>query len=199
MSLLKKGNMKMGDEVLTFGLPPIKTCTPTKWCVQRCYAQNGFYKTSSVKASLEKNHHASQEDDFVDKMNKELKKSPLHRVRIHPSGDFYSEEYIEKWISICKSNPDKQFLAFTKRGDLAQFLLKLESLPNIALFESLDPSKPIPTIGLKRTAFASDETPDNDLFTCIGGTLKESGEKYTCTDCNYLCWGALEALFFPGT
>jgi hypothetical protein len=35
-------------------------------------------------------------------------------VRIHGSGDFYSQEYFERWILLAEKNPLVQFWAFTK-------------------------------------------------------------------------------------
>lgn len=35
-------------------------------------------------------------------------------VRIHASGDFFSQEYFDMWVGIAKSNPHVHFWAFTK-------------------------------------------------------------------------------------
>ena len=35
-------------------------------------------------------------------------------VRIHASGDFFSQDYFNTWIQICKDNLDIEFWAFTK-------------------------------------------------------------------------------------
>jgi hypothetical protein len=36
-------------------------------------------------------------------------------IRIHDSGDFYSMEYIRKWLEIIHRNADVQFYAYTKQ------------------------------------------------------------------------------------
>lgn len=35
-------------------------------------------------------------------------------VRIHASGDFFSQDYFDKWLKVCKDNPNVQFWTFTK-------------------------------------------------------------------------------------
>jgi len=35
-------------------------------------------------------------------------------VRIHSSGDFFSQVYFDQWLQVCKENPTVQFWAFTK-------------------------------------------------------------------------------------
>jgi hypothetical protein len=35
-------------------------------------------------------------------------------VRIHVSGDFYSEAYFLAWIDVAKQRPDVKFYAYTK-------------------------------------------------------------------------------------
>ena len=46
-----------------------------------------------------------------------IKKSLKHgvtAVRVHESGDFYSQEYANKWETIAKSFPNLRFFAYTK-------------------------------------------------------------------------------------
>ena len=48
-------------------------------------------------------------------------------IRIHASGDFYSQEYFDMWLQIAKDNPCIRFWAFTKS---IQFWLKRrDSIP----------------------------------------------------------------------
>jgi len=39
-------------------------------------------------------------------------------VRVHQDGDFYSQEYLEKWKEIARLLPDVTFYAFTKSFEL---------------------------------------------------------------------------------
>ena len=40
-------------------------------------------------------------------------------VRWHDAGDFFSKEYLDLAYGVAKSNPDVQFYAYTKMGDVA--------------------------------------------------------------------------------
>jgi hypothetical protein len=47
-------------------------------------------------------------------MNIEIKKKKADAIRIHDSGDFYSREYLQKWITIANDNPNVNFYAYSK-------------------------------------------------------------------------------------
>jgi hypothetical protein len=95
------------------------TCPQAGICAQFCYARNGTYLFPAVK----KRHVANlmlyldKPDGFVGMMMTELGK-PRYRggkwVRIHDSGDFFSDEYLEMWLDIARIVPDVTFYAYTK-------------------------------------------------------------------------------------
>jgi len=35
-------------------------------------------------------------------------------IRIHSSGDFFSQDYFDRWLEVCRKNPKVKFWAFTK-------------------------------------------------------------------------------------
>ncbi len=35
-------------------------------------------------------------------------------IRIHANGDFFSQDYFDGWLQVCRNNPDVVFWAFTK-------------------------------------------------------------------------------------
>lgn len=43
----------------------------------------------------------------------EIPKGATH-IRIHGSGDFFSQKYFDMWLEVCRRNPDVKFWAFTK-------------------------------------------------------------------------------------
>ena len=49
-------------------------------------------------------------------------------VRIHMSGDFYSQEYFDMWLQVCRDNPKVEFWAYTK--SLNYWVNRLEEIPN---------------------------------------------------------------------
>lgn len=80
----------------------------------------------------------SKKSTFINKIIAEInsEKKILLAVRVHESGEFYSQEYINKWVTIAKQLPNIRFYAFTKRLKDFNFT-KLKALPNFVLIDSL--------------------------------------------------------------
>tara|TARA_R110000824_G_scaffold130041_1_gene291699 strand:- start:974 stop:1573 length:600 start_codon:yes stop_codon:yes gene_type:complete len=119
-SKLKKTSIENNARVLNFSLPAYKTitgktvCPFAKDCIKYCYAKKGNYKYPSVVKGLNNRYELSQTDEFIPQMNATIiLERPTH-VRIHDSGDFYSPEYLNKWVTIAKQNKDVIFYAYTK-------------------------------------------------------------------------------------
>jgi len=117
---LKNTSLINKVRVLNFSLPAYKTqnnkvvCPFAKECVKYCYAQKGNYRFPSVKKGLNKRYELSKKEEFVTIMNANiLLERPTH-VRIHDSGDFYSIDYLNKWIQIANDNKNVIFYAYTK-------------------------------------------------------------------------------------
>ena len=117
---LKKTSIENKARVLNFSLPAYKTinnktvCPFAKDCIKYCYAQKGNYRYPSVIKGLNNRYILSKTDDFITIMNANiLLERPTH-VRIHDSGDFYSVDYLNKWILIAEDNKDVIFYAYTK-------------------------------------------------------------------------------------
>lgn len=117
---LKKTSIENKMRVMNFSLPAYKTitgktvCPFAKDCVKYCYAQKGNYTFPSVIKGLNNRYELSKTDEFVPKMNATIiLERPTH-VRIHDSGDFYSPQYLNKWISIANDNKEVIFYAYTK-------------------------------------------------------------------------------------
>ena len=117
---LKKTSIENNMRVLNFSLPAYKTitgktvCPFAKDCVKYCYAQKGNYRYPSVIKGLNNRYELSKTADFIPKMNATIiLERPIH-IRIHDSGDFYSINYLLKWISIANTNKEVIFYAYTK-------------------------------------------------------------------------------------
>lgn len=108
-----QGNKKIG-EIPVFDLPPGISCIE-KSCYKICYARH-CYRYKPVKNLWEKNFEASKDKNFVSVIIEKIKSEFYNTkfFRIHSSGDFYTVEYLKKWIEICKVFPNTKFLAFTK-------------------------------------------------------------------------------------
>lgn len=126
---LSEGNIKSKstDDIifLTWSLPCRVTCPyATELCKKKCFAKKNE-TFQGVRDSRQKNLEETKKDTFVKDMINHLEYH-LNRpktngkrifVRIHTSGDFYNEEYFEKWYQIArhfKGNEKILFQAYTK-------------------------------------------------------------------------------------
>lgn len=175
----------MGPSVYLFNLPPVETCTPTDWCLTGnngkpvCYALKGNFMFESARRSAIERLEASKQDDFVEKMCAEIKKAKPKYFRFHSSGDFYSEEYVQKVREIASSAPYTMFRTTTRRRDLAGSLVELNKLPNFIVRESLDTCRTIPEMGLPFAALD---------FLDVVKTEKSYKCRNDCVACDYTCW-----------
>lgn len=122
----------------------VNVCPQAGACVKLCYARQGAYRFPGVKAAHERNLRAVLDDlgawttailDELDKPRFRPKGEPwlpdLDRghlapevvelldagapiVRVHDSGDFFSDEYLAAWLHIATLRPDVLFYAYSK-------------------------------------------------------------------------------------
>lgn len=56
-------------------------------------------------------------------------------VRIHASGDFYSQSYFDMWLEVCRNNPNVEFWAYTK--SVKYWVARINDIPrNLVLTAS---------------------------------------------------------------
>jgi hypothetical protein len=134
---LKIGNSKL-DKVLIFDLPAIKSCLNSTLCSKSCYALKAQKMYPNVRKwrddnlSLAKQHPKA----LLFMIHMQLTSTKYTVCRIHSSGDFFSQEYVDLWYEIVKRFPKIKFYAYTKVDKLLNFR-KLKSLPNFNLIPSL--------------------------------------------------------------
>ena len=92
----------------------IKTCPNAATCAKGCYAVTGLYRLPRNKRISEERFRLSLSKTFVRVISDEIKRRNVLRLRIHDSGDFYNEDYLEKWIAIANANPNTEFYTYTK-------------------------------------------------------------------------------------
>tara|TARA_R110000868_G_scaffold144788_2_gene364208 strand:+ start:325 stop:936 length:612 start_codon:yes stop_codon:yes gene_type:complete len=123
-SKLKKTSKSLNLRVFNFGIPAYKsasgklTCPMADECIKFCYAKKGAYIWSNVKPAFEKRYELSKTDNFVFEMNAEILKKKPDYVRVHDSGDYYSQAYLNKWIEIAIHNPSVRFYSYTNMVDM---------------------------------------------------------------------------------
>jgi hypothetical protein len=114
-SKLNKTSAKAGFRVIGFGLPAVDTCPGAAACKSVCFATQGTYRFKGVRAVRAANWEASQNDTFVQDMIAAIRRRrSRNTVRVHDSGDFYSQEYLDSWFTIARTLPHVRFYAYTK-------------------------------------------------------------------------------------
>ena len=135
MHLFKYENLKLKQQFI-FNLPASKAIC-NRLC-PGCYANKAQLRFPAVLAYRESMYQQSLLPSFVDAIVSKLThtRRKSRTVRIHESGEFYSQEYIDKWASIATQLPQFTFYTFTKR--LTDFdFSHLMSLPNVVVIDSL--------------------------------------------------------------
>src|SRR5215831_9037681 len=107
-NLLQQGNTKLGEGIYTFSLPAIATCPGSSpSCRKECYALKGRF--IFLHRAYRRYLAESQQDGFAARMIGEIRRRWAGCVRIHVSGDFYSAEYVRKWVAIAQACPTTRF------------------------------------------------------------------------------------------
>jgi hypothetical protein len=83
-------------------------------------------RMSNCQKAQERRLKLSQGEKFRETIAGELSRRHWDRVRIHDTGDFYSQQYLDDWRWIMGQTPDKQFFAYTKNVPLFK---KQDDLP----------------------------------------------------------------------
>lgn len=138
--LMTSGNSKLGGDVLSFDLPAVKTCPNCKFCTKGCYAK----RTERFPAVHDKHvtnflitKHSPMK--FLQLIGGQLCKCKQNIVRIHSSGDFYSQEYLDLWELIARNFPSISFYGYTKTRGFFDFT-KIDELFNINIIDSILPN-----------------------------------------------------------
>ena len=158
--MLVRGNSKLGTSIWQFSLPAGETSCPgrTELCNDRCYAQRGFFAMPALKDKLLSNYGRTYHDDFAQAITNELVQNKVTICRIHVAGDFYSAEYVKKWIEIVRLNPTVKFFTYTRSWRFSQkmrtYLEILGSHANMRMWWSLDRETGYPVAVPKRVRLA---------------------------------------------
>jgi hypothetical protein len=189
MYYLSDGNMVMKG-VLIWNIPSRTTCPgATPLCKKVCYAVKAERLWKNTLPCRKENLDCTKDKHFVENMRTIIRaellksKKPITHFRIHESGDFYNQKYLDDWKAICSYFKDIKFLAFTKSFHL-NFNPKPKNLEILlSVWEDTDLSTiPKGTIGNERGFPLS--------FTGMKGwnSIKCNGGENKCNLCNFKCW-----------
>lgn len=175
------GNKKLPDTTMIFNLPAVKTCPgKTSFCSTACYALKAERLYPQVYPARKHNLKLSLSENFVELMTDKIN-SVLHKintVRIHESGDFYTQAYLLKWYEIALRFPKLKFYAYTK-----SFMLDFIGKPdNFVLIASFDDSSTVQA----KLMYDSKRGYLDNTFSIVPKNAQASCIQ-DCTTCN-ACW-----------
>lgn len=223
-------NTKLGSLIHGWSIAPGRqfSCPgESHLCRTRCYAKRGFFAMPNVKSSHLANFEYTKDDNFTQWLISLVRMRDIRIMRVHVAGDFYTPEYVQKWITIATALPRTTFFAYTRSWRVDGFmpeLITLGSLPNFQMWWSIDrETGPAPVIkGIRRAYMAINDadasTAPNDCDLVFRSTTKTRMPKangvtvcpvengidtrlpITCSKCG-ICWKAKkprwETLFSP--
>ncbi|NBO34621.1 MAG: hypothetical protein EBU89_01600 [Actinobacteria bacterium] len=119
----------------------IKTCPNAGACANVCYARNGTYNFSNVKARHTANleYVINDPQGWFAQMLEEVNHPRMRGkyVRIHDSGDFFSEDYLLLWLKIALLTPDVTFYCYTKEVSMFKRIVEYDCPKNFRYLYSL--------------------------------------------------------------
>ena len=132
------GNSKLIKAIATFSLPAGWTCPSAHECLSktdlstgrltdgphtrfRCFAASNECRATTVRIARWRNFNLLKKARTTQGMANLIQKSlpqGAEKIRVHVSGDFFSEAYFLAWINIAIANPQIIFYGYTKRAGL---------------------------------------------------------------------------------
>lgn len=149
---LSPGNNKLGA-IANWSIPAMLSCPgKSTLCEELCYADRGYYYTSSVRDKLYANWAVARSSVFVPWMIRCIQHYDARVVRVHVAGDFFSADYATAWGEIFSACPDVRFYYYTRSWRVPSVRLALEAArqPNVRVWYSCDAETGKP-VGLGRS------------------------------------------------
>lgn len=171
------GNTKLDKACKVFSLPTYVCYGKGKQC-KGCYARKAEYLYPPALPSRERNFKASlNTEQFIEDVTSVLSRTKKTIVRVHESGDFYSQPYLNAWFEIAKRFPHISFYAYTKKMHILDFS-KIMELPNVNIINSMTP------IGSNYGDMDKlEKLKDLGYFICPCGIDKDVKCMKTCFEC----------------
>lgn len=182
---ISNGNGKI--TAYNFSLLPCITCQGCNGCEEYCYAMKPL-RYPSTQNAWGSNTRLIENPHFVGMMIQELSKLPEGSIfRIHQSGDFVSQEYIDKWTEIIEYCTWIDFYYYTKVYNIFDFE-RLNSFDNVSSVASTDSACKV--------------VKNFDKIAIVDETFSNCGEQTqglicgeTCTNCSMKNNGVTKIVF----
>lgn len=142
-----RGNAKLGKDIHTFSLPAGHSCpfahecktsadrktgviTDGKHQVFRCFSASAEALYTNTRTARWHNYDLLKSLKTVNKMTDLIVESlppKANTVRVHVSGDFFSQIYFDAWMAVARLFTTKKFYAYTK--SIPYWLARKDSIP----------------------------------------------------------------------
>ncbi|GAA1895295.1 hypothetical protein GCM10009753_25250 [Streptantibioticus ferralitis] len=154
------------------------TCPSAGICRHVCYARHGTYLWPTVKAKHQANLRFVLDDlpGWEQAMAEELGATKFRGtwVRIHDSGDFFSDAYLLAWLRIMRARPETNFYAYTKEVIRFRSLVEPDPPPNFLWVYSFGGSQDAElNVETDRVA---DVFPDEEAIAAAGWYSQEASD-----------------------
>ena len=184
MYYMSSQNKAMKD-VLIWNLPAKLTCyKPSPLCAKHCYAMATENRWPNATKCRFDNLKSTKDINFVDNLicvirSEVIKNKKFNgHVRIHESGDFYNQEYLDNWIAVANYFKEIKFLAFTKSFKL-DFGNKPSNLELVmSVWEDTHTNEMPKGFPIRFTGMKGD-----NAFQC-----QVTKGKHKCNECGFKCW-----------
>lgn len=131
------GNTKLGKNIAITKQMEIFTCLDCKDCMKDCYAHKATIAYPTVNnyrwlhTYMAINHLDIYETWIREDLNHLPKK--IKFVRIHESGDFFCQAYVDMWTRVIADYPSLKFYFYTKSENILDFseMLKLSNVNRV--------------------------------------------------------------------
>ena len=123
--------------VFEWNMPTGHTCPFAEECLVKVDRETGKFENSSdayrcYAASAERfpavRDHRWGNFDFVRAGGIPVIPNKCESVRIHSSGDFFSQKYFDMWLQLCRDHPEVEFWAYTK--SLRYWVARIDEIPS---------------------------------------------------------------------
>ncbi len=134
--------VEIPDDAYPDGTRMFNCCPMAGECAKVCYARNGTYLFPNVIGRHTKNLLYVLKNLFGwrAQMAAELglpRFAEGGKVRIHDAGDFFSDEYLQAWLSLAREFPHILFYCYTKEVSRFRRLVEGKAPPNFKWVYSL--------------------------------------------------------------
>jgi len=183
------GNSKLGKSIAIFDLLAVHSCLNCKSCAKDCYALKAqrMYPTVHDKRAINTYLARSNLGYLKGLIIESLLLNNPKFVRIHSSGDFLSQAYLDMWVDIAKHFPSIKFYTYTKVDSILDFS---EARKVINIVESVLPDGDINFGDLE---YIKDKSAKYGIPICPVGVTK--GKEFKCGESCTLCMNCKQVLF----